>query len=481
MSDYDGTIYFKDWLPDQPDLGNPGLTEASNMLPCASGFECYRPLNPSGATIPAQVTGAFRAYSNGVGSPIVGTLTNFLSTANNGTTWVTLPTASTIASVTEPWQFAQYEGLVLASRGATGLYYGTAGTISTGTTMTAVAGAPSAAELAVIGQFVVLGNLDSGGAGVESAVQWGPIDNPTATWPTPNSDTATAVQSGIQFLDANFGYVSGLHGGDQFGVILQQMAVTRMTYVGPPAVFSFDRIAEGVGAIHTECSIKAGNVVYFISRNGIYSTDGVSIEYLGEEKTARYLANLYYASASNPTVRTGFDATKNLVYWGISSSSAATSGGYIDHLLIYHILEKRFSHASQVLACFVESGPVGYQPSSSPLQAFSTGNRMGFFDGTPGTATLTTGELEPNAGGYSVIQGIKPLIDQTLNGITVAMGTRNDRISAVSYTAEQTANSRSGFANFRTSARYHRARITITGTFNAAQGLEYQAVSDGFT
>src|SRR6185503_4191801 len=121
-----------------------GLTEASNALPCASGFECYRPLNPSSATIPAQVTGAFRAYSNGVGSPIVGTLSNFFSSSNNGTTWITLPSSSTVGSTTQPWQFAQYEGLVFAIRDAGSLYYATAGSISTGSTMNAVSGAPGA-------------------------------------------------------------------------------------------------------------------------------------------------------------------------------------------------------------------------------------------------------------------------------------------------------------------------------------------------
>jgi hypothetical protein len=79
------------------------------------------------------------------------------------------------------------------------------------------------------------------------------------------------------------------------------------------------------------------------------------------------------------------------------------------------------------------------------------------------------------------MQGIKPLVDVTLNAVTVAIGTRNDRSSSVSYTSETTANSRSGFANFRSEARYHRARLTITGTFNAAQGLEYEAVPSGYT
>jgi hypothetical protein len=51
----------------------------------------------------------------------------------------------------------------------------------------------------------------------------------------------------------------------------------------------------------------------------------------------------------------------------------------------------------------------------------------------------------------------------------------------VTYTAESTANSRSGFCDFRSEARYHRARVTITGTFNAAQGIEVDAVWSGAT
>lgn len=471
---------FGEWLPDLPDLGNPGLTEALNVLPVPGGYVPFLPLNPSGATISAQVTGAYRAYTNGNGIPVAGTTSaGFLASTDNGASWHTLPATTATGTTTVPWRFAQFEGILLAARDATNLYYTTVNALSAFSTMVAVTSAPFARELAVVGQFVVLGNLGSGGAGGEAAVQWGPIGDPTGAWPTPSSATAIATQSGRQYLDANFGSVTGLHGGDQFGIIVQQMAMTRMTYVGGSVVFQFDRISEGLGALYSGSSIKFGRLVYFISRQGAFVTDGVTVEPIGENKVANYLNALFYTGTS--VVRAGVDALKNLVYWGISTTSGAASSGYVDHLLVYHVLEKRFTHAIQSLNCFVESGPISYQPNSPGAQAFSTTNVMGFLNGSPGTATLQSGEVEPQPGGCALINGIKPVIASsgTAPSISVQVGSRDDQATSVSYSSTTAPTSRTGFADFRSDARYHRARVYITGNFDKAQGLEIDATPTG--
>jgi hypothetical protein len=48
-----------------------------------------------------------------------------------------------------------------------------------------------------------------------------------------------------------------------------------------------------------------------------------------------------------------------------------------------------------------------------------------------------------------------------------------------SYSTEATANSRTGFANMRSDAKYHRIRETITGNFKKATGLEFNANPSG--
>jgi len=473
VSDYDGTIYFKEWLPDQPELGNPGAIQAQNVIPLSGTYTSYAPLSTTQNALGSNVRYALRATGLGGDWLYVG-----ISDASAGALYRGANTAGSwsLASIstftpTGTWSMAQYEELVVATNGAELPHFQTLGSASNFATLGSGSGnAPQARYVGVIGQFVVLGNLP---ADATYAVQWSGIDAPTS-WPTPNSATAIAQQSGRQFLDPQFGGVTGIFGGDQFGLIFQAGGISRMTYVGGDVVFQFAQISQGIGLEFINGAVRVGSLVYFCTLKGFFVTDGVTVSPIGTEKVNEYF--LTRVSNSLLTlVCAGTDWRRKLVFW----TFPATGDTSPTSALVYNYEERRWSLVVDTIRFFVRGSQA--QLSTYGFEAFGNDNKLGRFTGTPGTAILTTGELEPNAGGYSVMQGIKPLVDQTLNGITVAMGTRNDRSSAVSYTAEQTANSRSGFASFRTSATYHRARLTITGTFNAAQGLEYQAVPDGYT
>lgn len=98
------------------------------------------------------------------------------------------------------------------------------------------------------------------------------------------------------------------------------------------------------------------------------------------------------------------------------------------------------------------------------------GGTVGRFGGAPGTAIIETGEVEGNENGRTYLSGIKPLVDTS--SVTVAVGTRSDQASAVTYTSEVTPTTRTGIADFRSDAKYHRVRLTITGTFTAALGIQ---------
>jgi hypothetical protein len=471
---------FGEWLPDLPDLGNPGLTEALNVLPSSGGgYVPFLPLLPSSATLPSQATGGFRViYAGGASGLIAGGLAGAYFSTDDGASWSTIvASASSYVSTTAPWQFGEMNGIIVGIRDTEYLRYTTA---IAHATFVAVTSAPLAEELGIVNQFVVLGNLGSVPNGGEAAIQWGPIGDPAAAWPTPSSATAIATQSGRQFLDTNFGTVTGIHGNDQFGIILQEMAVTRMTYVGPPAVFQFDRISAGIGAAVTESTVKFEGLVYFLSRYGAYVTDGVTVQQIGEAKISRYLSTLFHSSGT--VIRTGIDTQRNLIYWGIASTISAASLGYVDHMLVYHVREKKFTHAPQSLYCFIEnSGQQGQAPSSAGLQAFGLASTLGYFNGSAGTATIITGEVEPQPGGCALINGIKPVIASsgTAPTIGVQVGSRDDQATSVSYSSTTTPTSRTGFADFRSDARFHRARVYIAGNFDKALGLEIDATPTG--
>jgi hypothetical protein len=206
---------------------------------------------------------------------------------------------------------------------------------------------------------------------------------------------------------------------------------------------------------------------------GFYVTDGVSVKDISTNRIGSYFSTL---NDNFSDLYAAHDENRKLIYWGVRNG--ASSGAYT-HVLIYNYASDKWSVAQSTHYALFSIGPYsGTNPNTAP-QAYLSSFTVGSFTGTPGSAVFTTGEMEPSRGGYSRVVGVKPLVDATVNAVTIAVGTRNNRTDAVSYTAETTANSRSGFCDFRSEARYHRARMTVTGTFNSAQGIEPQVEISG--
>jgi hypothetical protein len=470
----DGTIYFKDWLPDQPDLNNIGLTEAKNVLPVDGSYRSFSALTAYSTTAPSRPVGAL--YPSGAnGSTFFDSIYAGLQTAlyvyTAATGW-TNKSSATYGSTTD-WDFVQFDELVIATNGVDVPQRHTLGSAAAFTALAVSTTAPIAKAVGVINRFVMLGNLEAAaGLTREHSVQWSGIDAPT-NWPTPLSTTAVSVQSGLQDLYQELGPVRGIYGGDQHGIIVQAGGLTRATYIGGNVVFQFDTISKTHGAAFPNASININGILYFVSIRGFCATDGVNVIPIGDQKIDRYfLNNVSFPDAVRMTA--AHDANKKLILWNVPTLTS--SAGQPNLMLVYNYEEKRWTRTDQV------SEVLFTPPAALPLlgpYGFTSIYQASTFTGTHGTAILTTGEIEPSPGAFARVNGIKPLIDQS--ALTVAMGTRNDRTSAVTYTGETSVNSRSGFADFRSEARYQRARITIAGTFNAAQGLEFMAVPSGGT
>jgi len=54
-------IKFGQLLPDQPDLENPGVTVANNVVPAVSGYNSLRGINAYSNAADAKITGMFSA------------------------------------------------------------------------------------------------------------------------------------------------------------------------------------------------------------------------------------------------------------------------------------------------------------------------------------------------------------------------------------------------------------------------------------
>jgi hypothetical protein len=121
------------------------------------------------------------------------------------------------------------------------------------------------------------------------------------------------------------------------------------------------------------------------------------------------------------------------------------------------------------------------------MEAFDASRKLGIMGNTShpsggGTvlqAILTTAEAELNPGGRSFVDGVKAYVNGA-DAYTIALGSRDDYSTAsAAFSSEVTATARTGFSDFRSDARYHRARVTINETFNSAQGLEFRFTPSG--
>lgn len=480
-------VVFKEWLPDQPALGNPGLTVATNVIPAYGSYQPFYPLSPvrSGSfTLPGIPSGGFVAELESPNNPAyiyyAATSSNVYM-ANAAVGQGTFNSRSSGWSTTSPLNdasFAQYENLVFLARGLDGLQVQTAGSASNFATVSGMTGTRDARYVFVIGQFVVVANM--GSSTVNSArLEWSAIDDPT-NFPTPGSSTAIASQAGGETLNFSDGPIVGGYGGDQYGVIVQTGAITRMTYVGPPAVFQFDRIEGNKGSQRRYGSAVAGRVVYMQASDGFYKTDGVSVVPIGAGRVDKTFISSAADDIGAGAVTAGamVDAAYNLstrcMYWAYAEGSTTNA----NKILAYSLDEDRWTKCDQVLRTFIEPSP---SSSADGLYAFNSSNVLCKFAATAGTAVLTTGEMELNEGGRAFVSGVKPHIESsaTAPSITVRVGARDSLGTTPSYSSAVTPTTRTGFADFRSDGKYHRAEISITGNFDKALGLEFNAVPSG--
>jgi hypothetical protein len=478
-------ILFKEWLPDQPELGNPGLVVANNVLPDDGAYAPFYPLTPvtpGSFTLPGIPCGGFVAELQFPTSPAyiyyAATSSNiYMANASSGT-FNSRSSGFSTASPINDCSFAQYGELVYAARGIDGVQVQTAGSASNFTTVPGLTGTRDARYLFVIGQFLVAANL--GSATTRSAtLQWSGVDA-TSSFPTPNSETAIAMQSGEESLNLSDGPIVGGYGGDQYGIVVQTGAITRMTYVGPPVVFQFDRIEGAKGSSRKYGSAASGNLVYMSCADGFAKTDGVSVVPIGVGKVDKTFASTAAddigqgATTAGAMLDCAFDHVNKNMLWSFAVGATVNA----NKLYVYSTEEDRWSSCDQVMRTFIEPSPA---IKHHGLYAFNSSNVLCRFAGTAGAATIETGEYAWNEPGRTYLDGIKANVESsgTAPSMTVRVGSRNDLNSAVSYTAATSANSATGVANFRVDAKYHRAEITITGNFDKATGLVASGKASG--
>ncbi len=327
-------ISFGEYRPDISDYEAATTRNILNVLPRGDGYGPFPDMTALSSALGAQCRGAFVAYkTDGSVSIFAATATDLFIMNNSTFAWLKISKGGgpySSVSSTEQWRFAQFNNLVIAVQANVAPQ---AYDIVASSAFADLAGNPPQARYVdIVGRFVVLSGLLSN----PYRVQWSGLNDVNG----PNSWTSGINSSDYQDLPDG-GIVRGVAGGET-GVILQDQAIRRMTYVpGSPVIFQIERVSQDKGLYGPYSLVRAGERIFFFSAQGFHRIDPGGLPTpIGRERVDRTFftdldkANLQlFIGAADPR--------NSRVFWAYKSANGTAN--QFDKLLCYDWVLDKFT------------------------------------------------------------------------------------------------------------------------------------------
>lgn len=474
-----------EWLPDQPDLNNPGALTAKNCYPAQSTYKALAGISVYSDALGERPLAMTPAKATDGNSHMFAATDSKLYKLQTDATWDNVSKSGDYSNAAR-WEFSLYGDRVIAVTLAEDLQSYVLGTSTLFSDLTT---GLKAAHVASSGEFVMVGNTsDTTDGAVPHRVRWCAIGDPT-DW-----TVAASTQADFQDLNSNWGPVTGLmFAGDFYA--FQERAITRLSYVGSPTVFDVDTFDTGRGLKYEGAGVAIGNLVFFLSEDGFYLLRYSEIIPIGAEKVNKF----FFSDLSEDyadRVRATVDPINNLVFWAYPSRDSL---GTLDKMLIYNWVTNRWSQADAYdLTGFGRAGSLGYtledldtittdldalsqsldsrawKGGEHVLAAFNADYKLCYFSGDTLAATVDTKEQKLSKE-RTRVRRVRAITDATP---TVKVGTRNTYTDSTTWSSAYSPNS-TGDIPVRENAHYHRFRIETTGDFDHIQGVEILEASQG--
>lgn len=480
-------IEFGEWLPDLPDFDNPGATIIKNVIPAGASYKQFPSLTVYSNALSAVCRGATagRDATSGNSANFAGDATKLykMSTAS----WSDVSKSGGYNLTTdERWYFTQFGNRILATNIADPIQSFTIGSSTAFANLGATA--PQARYITSLRNFLAVANTFDGTDGfVPNRVRWSSFNDPTTF------TVSATTQSDYQDLNADFGWCKQIVGGE-YGVVFQERAITRMTYIGSPIVFQFDVVEANKGTQASGSVIKFGNNTAYWGIDGFNIFDGTQSIPIGANKIDKYF-NSDLDTNYISRICAAVDYTNQVIAWAYPG--AGNVSGRCNKILMYNYsptATKRWAFAEVDIEFLYNSLAEGYTleqldtissnldllPFSLDsrvytgnnvlLSAFDSNHKLNTFTGAALTAVLETMEAQITPGQKTNLLLVRPVVDGT-GTVTMQIGTRDLLSASNSYGSAISVDS-NGNCQTRTNARYHRARVNIAGGFTHAQGID---------
>jgi len=489
-------IEFGDLQADLPTYENSGALVVDNVLPLAKGYKSLAGFQAlSGTGLTGSALGLFTSFSAGGSTNYAGDATK-LYQMDSSLVFQDKSKAggynnSTTENARDFWAFTQFGSNIIATNFADNIQKFEEGVDSAFSDLVSL----KAKYIAVIRDFVVAGYTTESSTTYNQRVKWSGI-NDSSTW-TPSQ----ATQSGFQDIVGSHGNIQAIVGGESAGVIFMEKAIYRMEYVGTPLIFQFNKIADNIGAFAPKSVASYGNMVFFLAQDGFYKlTGGQQLTPIGNGKVDNFFFD--DLSSNLDGISSAVDPNNSIVVWSYRGSGA--TGTTNNKLLIYNYAVDKWSTGSEQDLQFIASasqeafntlesldvlGDLDNLPRSLDsyfyregvvgLAGFNSANKFGKFIANSLSATIDTTEFEGAEGKRSTLINCRPIVDGTTNtSVTITPITRQSQLDTTT-TGTATSTNDTGTCPLRSTSRYHRIRVNVTGNFNTLSGVDIEARPEG--
>ena len=474
-------LVFGEWMPDQPSISG-ALVDAKNVVSQALGYGPF----PTAATFsaaasenlttlvagktPANATKLFAAGSTKIFDVSgVGALTNVSKTGGY------TPNASG-----DRFRFTQFGNAIIGTNNSDPIQVFTLGT---STAFADLSGsAPKCKFLTVVRDFVVTALTTESSTVYPARVRWSGINDET-TW-----GSSQVTQADFQDIPDG-GQIVGIRGGE-FGLVLMEKGISRMSYIGTPFIFQFDNISRGKGCIAAGSIAQVQGITFFLSDDGFYLCDGQQVTAIGSEKVDRW----FFANADESgfdSMSSAVDPVRKLIIWNFKTTFAQRK------LVIYNFNTKKWTYGDAGTDYISDASTSattleGLDSISASIDALTvsldsilymggkyflggtSGAYVVTYNGANATANIVTGDL--NAGGRSVVTLARPLIDG--GSATVSVASRTLLSEQTSFGTAVAADS-DNRVSLRGNGNYHQFQVVPTGQWKTAVALDVEFQGQG--
>jgi hypothetical protein len=474
-------LVFGEWMPDQPSISG-ALVDAKNVVSQAIGYGPF----PTAATFsaaasenlttlvagktPTNATKLFAAGSTKIFDVSgVGALTNVSKTGGY------TPNASN-----DRFRFTQFGNAIIGTNNSDPIQ---SFTLGTSTAFADLSGsAPKCKFLTVVRDFVVTAFTTESSTVYPARVRWSGINDET-TW-----GSSQVTQADFQDIPDG-GQIVGIRGGE-FGLVLMEKGISRMSYIGTPFIFQFDNISRGKGCIAAGSIAQVQGVTFFLSDDGFYMCDGQNVTAIGSEKVDRW----FFSNADESgfdSMSAAIDPVRKLVIWNFKTTFAQRK------LVIYNFNTKKWTYGDAGTDFISDASTSattleGLDSISNSIDALTvsldsilymggkyflggtSGAYVVTYNGANATANIVTGDV--NAGGRSVVTLARPLVDG--GSATVSVASRTLLSEQPSFGTAVAADSENR-VSLRSNGNYHQFQVIPTGQWKTAVGLDVELQGQG--